>query len=294
MRAQKRKYSSVIISPHLDDAVFSCGGVLASQTFSARHLVINVFSNCGGANPVRKFEEEAAKTFFGYDSVYLEFPDLVVRDRWGRLPHRMHRTLGPKDKALLHRIEGKINLELKDIDFDYLIFPLGVGMHLDHLICFEASQFFWKDPRLFFYEDLPYALAPLLLNLRLAQLHGTEDGLELDVTPLVDYFFSRPGWSWWGRTLLKSSLRRIMKGFLHSRVRQMGRASTTIPGPLRCRPFAIQGYFQNKISGILKYSSQWPIFFHSPADLEELYRKFHYSNEEGSNELIERVWTFSA
>ena len=40
----KKRYRAVIVSPHLDDAVFSCGGAIAQMVTEGPVLVLNIFT----------------------------------------------------------------------------------------------------------------------------------------------------------------------------------------------------------------------------------------------------------
>jgi len=60
---------------------------------------------------------------------------------------------------------------IEEINPSELLFPLGVGGHIDHHITWECSKAFWdKSGSLSFYEDLPYALLPWWSDVRRQQL----------------------------------------------------------------------------------------------------------------------------
>src|SRR5512140_827959 len=86
------RYRAVFISPHLDDAIFSCGGTIARLVEDGPVLVVNVFSRCTeGARKYtlvlgeeRRGEERAAASFLGYDAICLEEADAFLRQGCSR------------------------------------------------------------------------------------------------------------------------------------------------------------------------------------------------------------------
>ena len=42
------RYKAVVISPHLDDAVFSCGAAIARHVADGRHILIEHLGDCIG------------------------------------------------------------------------------------------------------------------------------------------------------------------------------------------------------------------------------------------------------
>jgi glycosyltransferase involved in cell wall biosynthesis/LmbE family N-acetylglucosaminyl deacetylase len=175
----------VFFSPHLDDAVFSCGGLihaLASHGEPVR--AITVFAGLKNRLPLSAFARHLhAKWGLGAaDADRLEedhraFQALGVREveHWDYLeaPYRKDAAGEPlyctyeglKDRPALadldlveevrQRIAGQLQAER---DSARLYFPLGLGDHVDHQVLFRVGlllrQQGW-DVR--FYEDWPYA-----------------------------------------------------------------------------------------------------------------------------------------
>ena len=40
----KKHYNAVFISPHIDDAIFSCGGTIAQLAHQGNVLILNIFT----------------------------------------------------------------------------------------------------------------------------------------------------------------------------------------------------------------------------------------------------------
>lgn len=149
------RYEAIFVSPHIDDVVFSCGGTLAQACQRGRVLVVSVFSHSGKTTTVRKKEEEATARLLGYEPMFLDFPDNIRRDWLGGLSFRMFRKEIPKkEKGWCLRLAEKFENITSERSAPRFYFPLGVGGHVDHLICHQLGA---SSSNAFFFEDLPYA-----------------------------------------------------------------------------------------------------------------------------------------
>jgi LmbE family N-acetylglucosaminyl deacetylase len=164
-----------IISPHLDDAVLSCGALL-SQCTSA--LIVTVMSGdspdlevltewdrmCGFENAAlamsaRRNEDHLAAEILSCDVLHLPFPDGQYAP----------------DVSTDDLVEGLTNA-LHDRQIDTLLLPLGI-FHSDHMRVAAA----WQHPafsallrnpymRVICYEDVPYRHIGDALQQALAKL----------------------------------------------------------------------------------------------------------------------------
>ncbi len=171
----------VVLSPHFDDGVLSCGGRIAMQCASAVPVrVITLFGGAAGdevppfarvqhtmwgdppdANLLRRAEDRAAYARLGCADVHhLDAPDAVYR-------------LGPDGAALygseqaifgpIHPYEAaypealaELTRALLPVDATVLA-PLGVGNHVDHQLARAVGLALLKEGwRVGFYEELPY------------------------------------------------------------------------------------------------------------------------------------------
>lgn len=160
------------ISPHLDDAAFGCGALLA---VAAHASVITVFAGapaatapltewdaaCGfssgvGAMAARRQEDAHAMRLLGCTPVHLDFLD----DQYGQpAGTTAHVTRSVARLLLLHHV-------------DTVAIPMGL-FHADHLLVHQACLDVRDDlPELRWlaYEDALYRRHPGLLQQRLARL----------------------------------------------------------------------------------------------------------------------------
>lgn len=173
------------VSPHFDDVVWSCGGVVASLI--RRGEPVRILTVCAarpkapltpfaaylhavwglGADPVgaRRDEDRAAVAVLGAEPVWLEELDAIYRHPAYASPAAL--TLAPRDDDhLAERVAAACGATTGT-----LVFPLGVGGHVDHRACCQAGLAVLRSgARVAFYAELPYALAPRALEQRLTVL----------------------------------------------------------------------------------------------------------------------------
>lgn len=174
----------VILSPHLDDAALSCGGLLhALQGVST--LVVTL---CSGNPPpvatpdgsskaparrghvsprIRRAEDIAAMRAIAAEFVHLSFPDAIYRRslETGKLIYlsARQRWVAPHGDDAAHieelfQLLRRICLDLGPI---LLVSPMGIGDHVDHQITARvAMRLAAAGASLLFYEDFPYVADP--------------------------------------------------------------------------------------------------------------------------------------
>lgn len=176
----------VYLSPHLDDAVLSCGGSIRRQTQAGRGvLVLTIFAGSpsrpnisplaaqlhvrwgGLANPmaaVRRREDDEAIGLLGAHCWHLEYLDAIYR-------HDGDSFLYERDEDLfgsLHRSDLELATRVADSILETcsgqqpgVVAPLGVGNHVDHQLLREAVLTLQgRFPEVVFYEDYPYVEVP--------------------------------------------------------------------------------------------------------------------------------------
>lgn len=173
----------VVLSPHIDDAVLSCTGLLSALHGRAPRLVVTLYcGNPESPNPggvprpgrarrghappsVRRKEDIAVMRSLDCDWVHLGFQDAIYRrsPTTGRLLylHPRQRWTWPGDDdaghveelfLVLRRLCGNMGPRL-------LFSPMGIGHHVDHRICATtAVRLASRQTRLLFYEDFPYVI----------------------------------------------------------------------------------------------------------------------------------------
>lgn len=186
------------ISPHLDDAVYSAGGLLSfiaqkvptvlvtvfskggtpPFTFSAKqHLKINKVTSPEEIYNKRKREDREVGSYLGVKIIHLDFPDALFRKltTLGKMRGRFSKYIPefsyqyPTYKH--HVISDSIakddssvsdlirQLKITVLNKNSLIFcPLGVGTHIDHNIVRIACQSVFSNP--VYWLDFPYYQTP--------------------------------------------------------------------------------------------------------------------------------------
>jgi LmbE family N-acetylglucosaminyl deacetylase len=152
------------ISSHLDDAVLSSGGMIRMIRGECSNFVlVNVFTESvwmvhqnaavteAFVSHLRKEEDRRYCQELKIDAFYLGFKDSSLRgyDEVSEITTQIEPVIYNCVKERLYKL-------LPALSYDYIISPLGIGSHVDHIILFEIMKE-WNDKRIIFYEDLPYA-----------------------------------------------------------------------------------------------------------------------------------------
>jgi LmbE family N-acetylglucosaminyl deacetylase len=177
--------SILLLSPHLDDAAFSCGGLMLTLVGAGANVTVaTVFARSPGARPTsplgaeligqlepsawvaeRRREDKQALTAIGAVVRHGRFIDAAFRlgtdgaPMYGSWPAVFAGTWQTPDDVLIDRITAQIAAWRLEVGADRIYVPLGCGGHVDHLLVHEAAvrgrgRF---RARLCFYEELPYS-----------------------------------------------------------------------------------------------------------------------------------------
>jgi LmbE family N-acetylglucosaminyl deacetylase len=173
------KKQIVYISPHLDDAVLSCGGLIWEQVQSGAR--VQIWTLCAGdpdprtlsdfakslharwhtgpdAISMRREEDISSCRVLGVQARHFDVPDVIYR--WN--PHTgepyvledadLSKKIDPAEEELISQLAKELDMFL-DSDV-YLVCPLGVGNHLDHQLARQAVE--RLDVKRWYYADYPY------------------------------------------------------------------------------------------------------------------------------------------
>ncbi len=170
----------IYLSPHLDDAVLSCGGIIFDQIHAEKKSVeiwtvfaadapagkLSAFAEelharwqTGREGPaLRRREDEAACVFLGCETVHLPFADCIYRFlSTGEARIQTNDNLfafdNSKDQPMVVMLVTFLQSHLPETC--ELVVPLGVGGHIDHLITRLAAETLHRP--LQYYADFPYA-----------------------------------------------------------------------------------------------------------------------------------------
>jgi hypothetical protein len=180
---------ALFLSPHLDDAVFSCAGrILNEKRAGAEVIIATLFSHCGKNSDrrleyhSRRREDRAAARRVGAKTIWLGLPDAPSRCSY----YCSFRTLifgeAPGESDWKPKIAQHLEDLVGQLQPDRIYAPLAVGNHIDHRLTFEAALKLKHPPssRLF-YEERPYALVPHATAWRLACVNGSDDECLMEI-----------------------------------------------------------------------------------------------------------------
>ena len=185
-------YDVICFSPHLDDAVLSCCAKLSQDIKNGRQVLVVTIFDRGDDNEKRRIEYAArhkedanALHKLGADSLLLDFKDAPIRDARYDLYENMH--LDPwLDKPLIWEVVSTVQKLIDENPSAELLFPLGVGSHIDHRLTFAVSQNLRGIANMVFYEDKPYLFVEHFLNIRLQELDlSLQEPAPADLQPLL-------------------------------------------------------------------------------------------------------------
>jgi LmbE family N-acetylglucosaminyl deacetylase len=191
-----RPYAHVCLSPHLDDAALSCGGLLAGLAAAgAPVLVVNV---CGGSPPrggpfspfaalqherwglpadqavaLRRAEDAAALAALGVDGLDLGLLDAIYRMPAAYVDDQTLFGAVAPDDTLAAAVAPALAALAARLSGATFYAPLGVGNHVDHqAVHAVAAKLAGRGADVRFYEDFPYVAQAGALARRLDQLGG--------------------------------------------------------------------------------------------------------------------------
>jgi LmbE family N-acetylglucosaminyl deacetylase len=171
----KIRYKAVFISPHLDDAVFSCGGEISRLTAQGPVLVINIFTRYlsevkmrGVVLSDKRYQEETdAAAFLGYESKNLSELDVSFRRDAYRQLGNIFRPPVEEDMQWLPTLQQKVFDILSELDYEKIYVPLGIGWHVDHILTHLMFEPWARRDHMLYYEDTPYCCIPHATRYRL-------------------------------------------------------------------------------------------------------------------------------
>ena len=167
----------IYLSPHFDDAVLSCGGLISYQ--SQNGLPVEIWNITSGIPTIeggsalmkmiqeqwgidspreavleRRKEDHKAAARVGATTLGFDQLDCIYRnDGQGQYYYNsIFDPIHPDEVNLPHQIADWINNQAgRD---DIIVLPLAVGGHIDHIIARKAAEFI--EIKTLFYIDIPY------------------------------------------------------------------------------------------------------------------------------------------
>lgn len=168
--------TALAVSPHLDDAAFSCGGTLAMLAASGwRVAVLTVFTASvpdpkgfalacqldKGLPPhvdymaLRRDEDRAAVAALGATALWLPFREAPHRG-YGSAPELFS---GPReDDGIVPEVAAALSRAVQEIRPDLLLAPQGIGGHVDHVQVIRALRLAEPSALVLLWRDFPYTV----------------------------------------------------------------------------------------------------------------------------------------
>lgn len=143
----------IYLSPHLDDAVLSCGGLIWDQVQAGEQVEIWTFFTAvqDGKDPqpyLNRIQEDLNATkYLGAKCRHLNFEDGFARGH-----KEVTETITKEDEYLISYITEELKKNIHKGDRVYC--PLSVGNHVDHVLLRQAAE--QTELISYYYIDFPY------------------------------------------------------------------------------------------------------------------------------------------
>ena len=136
----------LFISPHLDDAVFSCAVRILREVESGSSVIVaTVFRRGRGpASTLREYaerreEDRRALALLGAKPLWLGLSDAPSRNPFYNTFSRIVLGTASADVDHIQIVRTRIKGLLDELKPDAIYLPLGVGTHIDHRLVFAAG-----------------------------------------------------------------------------------------------------------------------------------------------------------
>ena len=183
-----KTYHTIYLSPHLDDAILSCGGHIYNQTQAGYAiLIVTITAGIPDSTTLSTYAQDmhhgwdlATQTVTQRQQEDINACHLLGADyqHWPYLDciYRQHpqtgQTLYNSDSDIfgsLHPTEfplvTQLTTHIKQLPPHHqLCIPLSIGNHVDHQLTRLAAEAAYLPHTLHYYEDYPYAQAPNALT----------------------------------------------------------------------------------------------------------------------------------
>ncbi len=301
-------YRAIFVSPHLDDAVFSCGGLMGKLLLEGPVLVLNLFTKYlsdlkihGAVLGAERYQEELdAARFLGFESRNMDELDAPFRRDGYRQLGNLFRPPVPEDIAWLLQLRQKLFGLLAEVDFEQIYVPLGIGWHVDHVVTHLVFEPWAQKPQLLYYEDAPYCCIPHATRYRLNDL--AHYPASADDSSLQRGNELRAWWqaaSAYANTALMKNLQPwiVRQGAVPAvsyylyrlMARHRNEARTASKRSLQAQWIPIGEHLDRKVDAMALYRSQFGEFFASREDCMSTLTRYGHSIGQNTS-VAERYW----
>ena len=163
----------IFLSPHLDDAVASCGGTIAKLVYQREDvLVLTVFTKNPDIEKIpkkfhkfaiydqRKKEDQKALNRLSVDYKWLDIEERAYRQPLLKKPtdiFKINLSEGLKQFSNITKIQAELDKLIEKHPKSIFYAPLAIGNHFDHVEVFLATLMYMVDYAIFekfqFYVD---------------------------------------------------------------------------------------------------------------------------------------------
>ncbi|TXM63628.1 PIG-L family deacetylase [Methylobacterium sp. WL120] len=168
--------TALALSPHLDDAAFSCGGTLATLAASGWRVVMATVFTQSVAEPagfalacqldkgldasvdymrLRRAEDAAAAAHLGVEVRHLPFREAPHRG-YGSAPELFAEVRA--DDAIVEHLAQAFGALIAETAPDLILAPQAIGGHVDHLQVVAALRRIALDRPMLWWRDFPYTV----------------------------------------------------------------------------------------------------------------------------------------
>jgi len=163
----------IFLSPHLDDAVTSCGGTIAKLVYQREEvLIVSIFTKNPDIKKIpkkfhkfviydqRKKEDQKALNRLSVDYKWLDVEERAYRQPLLKKPtdiFKINLSEGLKQFSNIAKIQAVLDKLIEKYPKAIFYAPLAIGNHFDHIEVFFASLMYMVDYGIFekfrFYVD---------------------------------------------------------------------------------------------------------------------------------------------
>ena len=273
----------IFLSPHLDDAVASCGGTIAKLVYEREDvLVVTIYTRQPDLKSLskkfqkfaiydqRKKEEQVALDKLSADYKWLDIEERAYRTPLIKKPtdvFKINLSEGLKQFINISEIQAELEKIFEKNPKSKIYSPLGIGNHFDHVEVFLASLMYMVDNSLFdnflFYVDF-YGIT----STKIRKKHYLGNKIITRGTKKPE----KSSIKWY---LITSVVNSMISG--HSIEKILPSRYLDIEWEFKTN--SIKGYEKLKLSALESYESQVKLF--GTKTLEKFFRR-HHSNWDSS------------
>lgn len=169
--------TALLISPHLDDVAFSCGGTLLRLADAGWRTILCTIFTASVPDPqgfaLRCQTDKGVPPGVDYmalrraeDDAYVHQSGIHDARHWTyrEAPHRGYESPaalfagGREDDAIWQPLASELSALDAELQPDVVFAPQGLGNHVDHLQTIRGTLAAWSVERVLWYRDTPYAI----------------------------------------------------------------------------------------------------------------------------------------